>query len=170
MIVSGEQQRISAVHLIHEHRSASHLLCLLQFLFSQPLPASELKPVEATGMRPRSLVYFSASTPSPYCPGGGGRSCLRCFGSRPSISPSMCFSLDPLLSMPPPVSICVLLSSRHCSTCFANIHVLNSKIPPSHKYPYYSSFILRHRDTKGSLTCDGTQHHFSHTRETDSHP
>ena len=63
MIVSGEQQRISAIHPIHEHRLASHLLCLLQFLFSQPLPPSELKPVEATGMRPRCLVYFSASHP-----------------------------------------------------------------------------------------------------------
>jgi len=68
-------------------------------------------------------------TPSPYCPGRGGRSCLRRSGPRPSISPSVCFSSAPLLSMPPPVSICVLLSSRHCSTCFANIHVLNSKTP-----------------------------------------
>ena len=81
-------------------------------------------------------------TPSPYCPGRGGRSCLRCSGSRPSISPSVCFSSAPLLSMPPPVSICVLLSSRHCSTCFANIHVLNSKTPPPSPRHHINTLII----------------------------
>ena len=80
-------------------------------------------------MRPHSLIYFSGPTPCPHCPGGGGWSCLRCPGYCPSISPSMCPSADPLLSTLPLVSICVLLSSRHCSACFVNVHVLSSETP-----------------------------------------
>ena len=116
-------------------------------------------------MRPHFLIYFSGPTPCPHCPGGGGWSRLRCPGSRPSISHSVSPSADPLLSTPPLVSICVLLSSRHCSACFVNVHVLSSETPHHINTLIIPLLCWGTERLKGYLTCDGTQHHLSHAWE-----